>query len=144
MRAAIRAARFTFRPVRLSSKINIRISEARTETASSIGERTRIRTAGYVPLIRPQVHTRSKLDLEVGNGTAPAVNSDVDAATRIDAIRRSTMHTAPSMWAHRRGVELTHRRRRPERWHRSGWGRRNMPRTLTRVGDRRALTETRR
>jgi hypothetical protein len=71
--------------VRLSSKTNVRISAARIGTAASIGERARIRAAGYVPLFQPQVHAASKLDLDVGAGNTPSINSDINATTGVDA-----------------------------------------------------------
>lgn len=47
----------------------------------------RIRNAGYVPIFRPEVIARSKLDLDVKDVAAPRVDSGIDAGTSVDTGR---------------------------------------------------------
>jgi hypothetical protein len=74
-------------PVRLSSKTKVHISTAHIGMAASMTERTRIRNAGYVPIFRPEIIARSKLDLDVKDVAAPRVDSGIDAGTSVDTGR---------------------------------------------------------
>jgi hypothetical protein len=55
--------------------------------AESMAERTRIRNAGYVPIFRPRVAAKSKLDLDINDVAAPRVDSDIDAGKNADVGR---------------------------------------------------------